>query len=87
MQKEILTYRVYWDEESFIATVEASFHIERNHGADADGRRGAPRTFIDDVLIVKVTDDAGNDHGLSFARSVLRYFYTRQFFQSRFEVV
>ena len=61
MQKEILTYRVYWDEESFIATVEASFHIERNHGADADGRRGAPRTFIDDVLIVKVTDDAGND--------------------------
>ena len=61
MPKEILQFRVYWDDESFDAQVEATYHVDGLYGADADGNRGSPRLFVDDVKIIKITNDQNQE--------------------------
>ena len=44
------------------AEVEATFINERNYGADADGNRGIPMTFLEDInLTVPITDPEWNE--------------------------
>ena len=61
MPKQILSYRVYWDDESFMAQVEVDYHTDKYYGDDSDGNRGVPHTFIDDVRIIQVTNEQGHD--------------------------
>lgn len=56
MPKQTLTYKVYFEDDVYSATVDVTYHVDGNYGADADGNRGYPHLFIDDARIVKVTN-------------------------------
>jgi hypothetical protein len=33
------------------------FHIDRHYGEDADGNRGAPALFVDEIINIEVVDE------------------------------
>lgn len=41
--------------------VWVKYYTEQNYGADLDGNRGVPRTFIEDVELKAVTGDHATD--------------------------
>ena len=45
--------------EIYLACVNVSFHYEPNWGSDADGNRGLPKLFIDEVEICWAEDSEG----------------------------
>lgn len=59
MAKITLTYKVYYNDDAFVAQVEVDYHVDTQYGADSDGRRGILRTFVDDVHILEILDESG----------------------------
>lgn len=57
MPKQILHYKIESDGDIYVCKVEATYHVDGNWNADADGNRGTPRLFIDDVHIIDVMCD------------------------------
>lgn len=45
--------------KTLLADGYVDYSVDEQYGADADGNRGAPRTFIDDVIIDSVVDESG----------------------------
>lgn len=45
---DIVKYRVH---------ARIDYFIDRNYGADADGGRGESRLFVEDVVLLEVTED------------------------------
>jgi hypothetical protein len=60
MPKERLVYKVHFNESVFICDVDATYHVDGNYGADADGNNGEARLFIDDVRVIEVRDEKKN---------------------------
>lgn len=52
--KKLLQYSVELDDFEYQCVVDVEFHVDEDYGADADGNRGEPRLFIDDVKILDV---------------------------------
>ncbi len=55
----LLTVEVLHLSEVFTASVCVEHHSEEDYGADADGRRGSFKTFIDDVEILEIHASLG----------------------------
>lgn len=47
------------DDIDYEARVSIKYHVDNTYGADADGNRGEPRTFIDDIKIMGIIDNTG----------------------------
>lgn len=58
--KRLLNYTVELDGTEYNCVVDVDFHVDPNYGADADGNRGAPRRFIDDVKLIDVFTNYDN---------------------------
>jgi hypothetical protein len=48
------TVEVDIDGQVFSVTIEASFYMESNYGADADGNRGIEAWFMDDYILTDI---------------------------------
>ena len=58
--KRLLNYTVELDGTEYNCIVDVDYHIAQNYGADADGNRGTPKRFIDDVKILDVFTNYDN---------------------------
>lgn len=59
MPRQQLNYSVYYEEEAYSCRVDVSYHIDPDYGANADGRYGYRRVFIDDAHIMEITSEIG----------------------------
>ena len=49
------------DELEFECQVEIEYSIDPSYGEDADGNRGTPLCFIDDISVISCFDSTGNE--------------------------
>jgi hypothetical protein len=53
-----VTVNIEFEDEDYTVTCTAELHRE-NYGADADGNRGLPTTFLDDVSVHLILNERG----------------------------
>lgn len=61
MNRQLMDMTVFYNEVELVVECEVSFYREQYYGADADGNRGEPMTFLEDFTILSVKDVDGND--------------------------
>lgn len=60
-KREVITTRFMVGDQEVIIDGYVEYYVEHNYGADADGKRGMKRIFIEDVTNVEAVDLDGND--------------------------
>jgi len=58
---KIVSIPIELDEQDFTAEVIVTYTIDKNYGADADGRRGTERLFINNWDILEIIDEDGGE--------------------------